>query len=76
MKRIYMAVTADEYELPIYVSDFAAEMARFVGQTVANLYSIVSRGTVTLQGYKVVRVIIPETEAEEEYFDREARING
>ena len=31
VKKLYMAVTADRYELPVFVSDTALELARITG---------------------------------------------
>ena len=36
--RLYMAVTADKYELPIAVADSAAELARMLGRAVDTVY--------------------------------------
>lgn len=53
----YMAVTADEYELPIIVADTGAELARIVGIPKLNVYSAISKGTSgKLRGYKIVKV--------------------
>lgn len=40
---LYMAVTADEYELPLYVTEDAAEMARWAGIRVESLLTAVWR---------------------------------
>lgn len=39
----YMAVTNDEFELPVYLAFSAGEMAAFLGIGITSLYSIVSR---------------------------------
>lgn len=55
---LYMAVTPDEYELPLYVSDTAAELARHYGlkpNTVSTSISQNKNGEKT--GRKFVKVI-------------------
>ena len=41
--KIYMAVTADKYELPLAVSEDAGELARFCGITRGNVYVAVRK---------------------------------
>lgn len=36
--RLYIAVTADEYELPLYVAESATELASFLGCGKSNIY--------------------------------------
>ena len=40
---LYMQVTQDEYELPIYVCDSVAELSRLSGSTKANIRNCISR---------------------------------
>ena len=42
-KKIYMVVTSDEYELPLYVADSVAEIAEWSGSTINSIYSMMSR---------------------------------
>ena len=60
MKHIcYMAVTNDQYELPIYVADTVAELAELLGikkQTVSHHVSSSRIG----RKYKIVRVKLDE----------------
>ena len=44
--KLYLAITADEYELPIAVTDTPAEMAQLVGLTRGSLLSAISRGSI------------------------------
>lgn len=46
MKRgkIYMAITLDEYELPVHVTDTRREMAKIYGMTENNIGAYISRG--------------------------------
>lgn len=42
-KKIYMAVSNDEFRLPIAIGDTAEELAKQVGTTANNIHSIVSK---------------------------------
>lgn len=44
-----MAVTADEYELPVFIGS-AASLAAFAGMSVASLYSYISRQQIRKRG--------------------------
>lgn len=39
MKRLYLYVTHDEYELPMFVADTATELAEWAGVNRATIYS-------------------------------------
>ena len=47
MRKIYMKLSKDKYELPEAVADSAAELARMVGTTENVVYSSISRGLKT-----------------------------
>lgn len=53
MKKIYMKVTDDEYELPLAVADSPAELARIVGVTANSVSCQLSLGR---GGYRVIEV--------------------
>lgn len=68
---LYMAVTCDKYELPLYVSDKRSEMAKFCGVTPENVSSMCSRNKhkPPIPGYmkpyvRLRRVVIDEMEDE------------
>lgn len=42
MNYVYMAVTNDKYELPVYVTETPGELAKIVGLKPDSLYSILS----------------------------------
>lgn len=44
--KLYMAITADEYELPMGVFGSVIEMAKGYGMTARTVSSYISRGTV------------------------------
>lgn len=59
MSELYMAVTADEYELPIRIADSAKEIAEKMGLRPGTVYSMIhnpKRHTGTRCGYRIVRV--------------------
>ena len=63
--KVYMIVTADEYELPLAVRDTVGEIADLLGRFVGDVRVIISRKNVsstTYNGhrYKVVGVDIDE----------------
>lgn len=41
-KKLWLLVTHDEYELPLFVADTAAELGRHVGQSANTILSAVS----------------------------------
>lgn len=49
MIRLYLAVTNDEYELPLAVADSVVELSKMIGVSCANIYSNISRGTKGMQ---------------------------
>ena len=44
--KIYMAVTADEYELPVFIARHPDELATAYGMNVKNVWSYITRGNV------------------------------
>ena len=44
--KVYMAVTADKYELPVVVADSPAELARLCGLTYGSVLSSISKGNI------------------------------
>jgi hypothetical protein len=70
--KLYLAVTADEYELPIAVEETCAELARRFGITNASLLSTLSHGDSTgrYSGHKFIRIEVEDDE------DRTGKDNG
>lgn len=58
--KVYMAVTADRLELPLCVSDNCDEIALFIGRPRSHVHTLLSRGTVTKRGLKLLRVDIDD----------------
>lgn len=62
MKRketLYLAVTADKYELPVVVCDSAKELAYRYGIKTSSLYSAISYGlSGKYNGVKFVKVVV------------------
>ena len=57
-KYLWMAVTADEYEIPLVIADTARELAEKCGTTTGNVESCVARECQgVLAGRKFVKVI-------------------
>ncbi len=63
--KVYMAVTADNIELPLYVADNCKDLARHIGRPYSHVKTILSRGTITQDGIKLVRVEITDSETED-----------
>lgn len=42
-KKLYMVVTLDKYELPLYVADSVAELSEWSGNTIGAIYSLMSK---------------------------------
>ena len=60
---MYMAVTADKYELPICVADTARELAEHFGVSPNTVYSSMSKGlSGKRNGYRFVKVEEGENE--------------
>ena len=56
-KKLYMAVTADRYELPMVVYDTLTEISRSYGMTAQCMNSYIYRGIARKQdGVKFVRI--------------------
>lgn len=56
INHLYLAVTADRYELPISVRDTAAELATALGYTEAGIYTAISRPkTGELRGFNMFK---------------------
>lgn len=61
MLKIYMAVTPDKYELPLYVADNTRELANVFNTSDGNVKSCISKGkSGTTNGYKFIRVEVEE----------------
>ena len=56
INHLYLAVTADRYELPISVRDTAAELGAALGYTAAGVYTMLARPkTGELRGFNVFK---------------------
>lgn len=64
--RVYMIVTADEYELPLAVRDTVVEIASLLGKFVGDVRSMISRKTVSLTTYNGYRYKIVKVDIDEE----------
>lgn len=65
MGKLYMAVTADHLELPLYVTDSCKELALRYGISSKNLTSqIANNASGKTRGAKFVRVIIDDNDEE------------
>lgn len=62
MATIWMLVTDDEYELPLVVADTAGILARRLGTTAANIYSLMSRDRAHGKRSKYVKVEVDDDE--------------
>lgn len=60
MKKVYMQVTKDEYELHICIADRITELSKLTGKSVNSISSILSKKR---KGF--VRVLINDLEEEE-----------
>lgn len=57
-KYLWLAVEADEYELPLAVADTARELGEIVGNTTHNIMVNASRGSSgRISGIKYVKVV-------------------
>lgn len=66
---LYVAVTADEYELPVFVTDSCIELARFLNMPVHKVYNCFSRQKYkgvknqrVARSHRIYRVIVGEDE--------------
>lgn len=56
-----MAVTLDEYELPVHITDIRREMAEIYGMNENNIGAYISRGTERIKdGVKFISIEIDE----------------
>jgi hypothetical protein len=69
MKSVYMAITPDEYELPLFVTDSAVEMAAWAGISRSSLLSMLTpfqqqrkKGWYKKAKRQIIRVQIEEDE--------------
>lgn len=62
MKKLYMATTLDEYELPIAVADTSVELARKMGVTKAGLLSVISHAKQHKKCCKYHKVVYSDEE--------------
>ena len=56
MQKMYMAVTADEYELPIVVTDRAVDLAKDIGVLVSTLYGAICNNIRLNSNFGKVRI--------------------
>ena len=65
MTKLYMAVTSDDLELPVYVTDDYKELAEAYGINKFTLLSSISKGlNGRYNGVKFVKVIIDDEDEE------------
>lgn len=63
--KLYMKVTSDEYELPLYVASSPTELAEKVGTTRMTILSAISHAKKRGGRCKYVRVVINDEEEDE-----------
>lgn len=63
---LYLLVTADEYELPLAVRDYAKEIADLLGRTKYEIFSAVSRKQVSKYPYNGYKYKIIKIEVDED----------
>lgn len=64
--RVYMLVTADEYELPLAVRDTVDEIAALLGRLKYDVYATVSKKQVSQEKYNGFRYKIIKVDIDEE----------
>lgn len=64
--RVYMLVTADEYELPLAVRDTVVEIAKLLGRQTNEIYKALSRKAVSQDTYNGFRCKIIKVDIDEE----------
>lgn len=67
--RVYMLVTADEYELPLAVRDTAVEIAELLGWQTNEVFQAVRRKSVSQEKYngfryKIIKIKVDDEEDE------------
>lgn len=64
--KLYMLITADEYELPIAVRDTVDEIANLIGRNKYDVYSTISRKSASQQTYNGFKYKIIKVDVDEE----------
>ncbi len=61
MIKLYLAVTNDEYELPVCVSDCLKEFSDMIGISKHGVLNAISRGSVSLNGkYRIIKIEVED----------------
>jgi hypothetical protein len=61
--RLYMAVTVDEFELPLYVTDTVVDMDRWASSTPIAVSTAITRGrSGKYNGFKYIKVEFEDVE--------------
>ncbi len=64
--KLYLAVTADRYELPLAVAGSARELAEMTGYGRINILSAIAHDTPgTQRGMKFIRIEVPGEDADD-----------
>lgn len=59
--KLYMGVTPDKYELPLFVAETAEELSKMVGTNRATIYSsITHKASGKISGVKFIKITIDE----------------
>lgn len=59
MKRLYLVVSTDKYELPIAVFDRAIEVSKYLGyKNNTSIFRAINKKSITHKGVKIERVIV------------------
>lgn len=57
--KVYMAVTADKYELPIFIANTPKELANILGVSVRNLRDDLYHGrNGKNKGYRLIKIVL------------------
>lgn len=60
--KLFMVVTADEFELPVMVTDKATKVAEMFDTTTATIYLTIINRYTRERNYRIVEVFIDEDE--------------
>ena len=69
--RVYLAVTADKYELPLAIADSADELGQILGRSRNDIWVTISRKNVSVgkingHHYRIIRVDIDEEDEDDD----------
>ena len=62
--KVYLIITADKYELPVFIADNASDIAKFIGASIATVHCMISRQNKVQKKFRIIKCNIENDDME------------